>query len=249
MTREFRVLAVIPARGGSKGLPRKNIRPLAGIPLIAHSIRAAQMTKSINRCIVSTDSDEIAAVSRAYGGDVPFIRPAELAMDDTPMAPVLRHALAAVEEAEESRYDYFVLLEPTSPIRSPEAIDRAVSALTVNPHLDGIVSVSEPHFQPSWVGVRQVARGNHLERFYPNGAGVTRRQDVQRYLRINGNYYVWRTEFIRRLSTSWFDEGHHGMEEIPEEQALSIDTESEFRLAEVLLAAGFYELPWLKEGL
>src|SRR6476659_10209617 len=115
-----RVLAVVPARGGSKGLPGKNIRPLAGLPLLAHSLRAAALVPSVTRCIVSTDSPEIAAVARGAGGDVPFDRPTELAADETPMAPVLRHALAFVEEHEGAAYDYLLLLDPTSPVRRPD---------------------------------------------------------------------------------------------------------------------------------
>src|SRR5215218_3886475 len=94
------ILAIIPARGGSKGLPGKNIRPLAGLPLIAHSLRLAAMCPEITRCVVSTDDPAIADVARAHGGDVPFIRPRELAGDDTPMMPVLQHALSEVERAE-----------------------------------------------------------------------------------------------------------------------------------------------------
>ena len=97
------MLAIIPARGGSRGLPGKNIRPLVGLPLIVHSLRLAALCLEIDRCIVTTDSDEIAAVAKAYGGDVPFMRPAELARDDTPMMPVLRHALLEIERAEGRR--------------------------------------------------------------------------------------------------------------------------------------------------
>lgn len=93
------VLAVIPARGGSKGLPGKNIRPFAGLPLIAHSILLAKMCPEIDRCVVSTDSEEIAQVARRFEAEVPFLRPGELARDGTPMWPVLRHALEAVETA------------------------------------------------------------------------------------------------------------------------------------------------------
>src|SRR4051812_27480707 len=104
-----RVLAVIPARGGSSGLPGKNIRSFAGLPLIAHSIRCAAMCPRITRTIVSTDSEEIAAVARAHGGDAPFLRPAELAGGDTPMWPVLKHALEQVELDERQPYDFLAL--------------------------------------------------------------------------------------------------------------------------------------------
>lgn len=248
MDRSPRVLAVIPARGGSKGLPGKNIRALAGLPLIAHSIAAARMVPEITRCVVSTDSPEIAEVARAHGGDVPFIRPAELAQDDTPMAPVLRHALTTVEAEECSQYDLLLLIDPTSPARDPRQISAAIAQLVGSPGLDGVISVSQPTFNPTWVGVKPTASDSSvLERYYPVGTGITRRQDAERYLRINGNFYVWRRSFILRLEDSWFDEGRHGMLEIPERQAFAIDYEYEFELLDVLVAQGFIRLPWLDD--
>ena len=105
------VLAVIPARGGSKGLPGKNLRPIAGLPLIGHALRCAQSVPQLARTIVSTDSEEIAAAARALGGDVPFLRPAELARDDSPTMAVLQHALRFVEAQEGRRYGALLLLE------------------------------------------------------------------------------------------------------------------------------------------
>lgn len=243
MTGAPRVLAVIPARGGSKGLPGKNIRPLAGLPLIVHSIKAAALLPIVTRCIVSTDSEEIAKIARAYSGDVPFMRPGDLARDDTPMAPVLTHALTAIEQQEGTVYDAVLLLDPTSPIRVPQQIRDAAQMLFSDDTLDGVISVSEPTFNPSWVGVHASASGA-LERYDPRTNGVTRRQDAPRYLRINGNFYIWKSEFIRRLEVSWFDEGKHAGMEIPESQAFAIDYEYEFHLIEALLAAKFVRLPW-----
>jgi N-acylneuraminate cytidylyltransferase len=240
-----RILGVVPARGGSKGLPGKNIRLLAGLPLIVHSLRAAALSPAVTRCVVTTDSEEIAEVARAHGGDVPFLRPAPLAADDTPMAPVVRHALEAVERAEGRRYDAVLLLDPTSPARVPAQFDEASRRLTADPSLDGVVSVSEPTFNPVWVGVRSSEESGRLARFFDSGTGVTRRQDVPRFLRINGNFYLWRADFVRRLEASWFDEGRHAGLEIPEAQAFSIDDEYEFRLIEALVEAGLIELPWL----
>lgn len=245
MTLPPRLLAVIPARGGSKGLPGKNTRPLCGMPLICHAVKAAAMTKGISKAIVSTDSEEIAEIARACGADVPFLRPSELAHDDTPMAPVLTHALAAVEEMEGQTYDAVILLDPTSPARRPDQLVAAAERLWADPSLDGVISVSEPTFRPSWVGVRFDGDSDVLERFYAEGTNITRRQDTERYLRINGNFYVWRAEYVRRLENSWFDEGVHAGFEIPESQAFSIDDEYEFRLVEALVGAGLVTLPWM----
>ena len=241
-----RVLAVVPARGGSKGLPGKNVRVIAGLPLIAHSLRAAESMRTVTRCVVSTDDEQIARVAREHGGDVPWLRPAELATDATPMAPVLRHALAAVEEEEGTPYDALVLLDPTSPARVPAEVDAAVEQL-LGSDLDGVVSVSEPSFNPTWVGVKPSAEDpDVLSRYYTEGVGITRRQDAERYLRINGNFYVWRREFVLRMRDSWFDEGRHGMVEIPEAQAFAIDYEYEFELLQALVDRGFVTLPWLE---
>ena len=242
-----RVLAVIPARGGSKGLPGKNTRRLFGLPLIVHSIRAAELTPAITRCVVSTDSEQIAAVARSFGGEAPFLRPAELAGDDAPMAPVVRHALEWCEADEGVPYDAVLLLDPTSPARVPEQLTEATRRLDLHPELDGVISVSEPTFNPVWVGVRPSGSPDGaLRRFFDSGTGITRRQDADRFLRINGNFYLWRSDFVRRLETSWFDEGTHAGAEIPESQAFSIDDDYEFRLIEALIVAGIIRLPWIE---
>jgi len=125
----MRVLGIIPARGGSKGVPRKNLYPLAGTPLIAYSITSAQQAHSLDRFIVSTDDPEIASVARAYGAEVPFMRPAALAQDDTPDLPVFQHCLWWLGEHERYRPDMIVHLRPTQPLRRPSDIDAVVRLL------------------------------------------------------------------------------------------------------------------------
>ncbi|HKC26719.1 MAG TPA: acylneuraminate cytidylyltransferase family protein [Jatrophihabitans sp.] len=241
---KVKVLGIVPARGGSKGLPGKNIRPLAGVPLLGHSLRAAGLVPAITRCVVTTDAEQIADVARSLGADVPFVRPAELAADDTPMAPVLRHALAQVEAEEATPYDYVVLLDPTSPVREPADVTAALGQLAERPDWDGVVSVSAPTFHPVWVGVRGAPNDPAtLQRYFADGVGVTRRQQLGRYLRVNGNFYVWRAAFVRRLQSSWMDEGVHGIFEIPESRAFSIDDAYEFALVEALVTQGFLTLP------
>lgn len=248
-TSQPRVLAVIPARGGSKGLPGKNIRPLLGKPLLAHTVTLASMLGSNVRCIVSTDDPEIAAVAVAAGAEVPFLRPAALANDTAPMSVVLKHALSEMEILEGMKYDMVLLLDPTSPTRTPDVVDSAIMTLSANADLDGVVAVSEPFFNPTWVGVKPVVEGGlELERYSPEGTGVVRRQDVSRFMRINGSFYVWRSGFIRRLEKSWFDEGRHGYVEIPETHAFSIDDEKEFRLVEAVVSAGLAPLPGYSPG-
>lgn len=135
------VLAIVPARGGSKGIPRKNVKLFAGHPLIAYSIAAAQQSQRVTRVIVSTDDEEIAAVAREYGAETPFLRPAEFAQDRTLDLPVFQHALKWLAEHEGYRPEVVVQLRPTSPVRPPDLVDQAVEALLDNPQADSVRGV------------------------------------------------------------------------------------------------------------
>lgn len=141
MVKRPEVLAIIPARGGSKGIPHKNIKNFAGHPLIAYSIIAARQAESITRVIVSTDDPEIADAARAYGAEVPFIRPDELAQDNTPDLPVFQHALAWLIANEAYSPDVVVQLRPTSPVRPVGLVDEAVRLLLDNPEADSVRGV------------------------------------------------------------------------------------------------------------
>lgn len=233
-------LAVVPARGGSKGLPGKNVRPLAGLPLLEHSLRLARLCPEVARTVVSTDSEEIAAVAREAGSEV-LERPAELARDDTPMLPVLRHALAELDP-EGQRYERLLLLDPTSPGRLPEDVARAHELLGADPEADGVVAVSEPPFNPIWHAV--VERDGYLEQLVEGGGRYARRQDVPRVLRINAALYLFRASFLRAPRETWLD-GRHLALEIPDLRAFHIDTEDDFRLCELVVESGLVELPWL----
>ena len=135
------VLAIIPARGGSKGIPRKNIRDFAGYPLIAYSIAAGLQAKSVTRVIVSTDDEEIAEVARQWGADTPFLRPAEYAQDNSTDLPLFQHALKWLAEREDYRPEVVVQLRPTSPLRPHDCVDRAVSTLLAHPDADSVRGV------------------------------------------------------------------------------------------------------------
>jgi CMP-N,N'-diacetyllegionaminic acid synthase len=235
-------LAVIPARGGSKGLPGKNIRPLAGLPLLVHSLRCAQLVKRLSACVVSTDSEEIARIAREHGGQVPFMRPAELARDDSPTMPVLKHALTAMEATEGHCYASVLLLEPTSPGRLPEDIERAFETLEGDEALDGVVGCSQPSFNPFYVGV--VERAGLVVPAFDISQKYVRRQDVPEFLRINGSLYLWRRDFVLNSPPTWLD-GRHRALRLPEQRAFSIDDRLEFEQAELFIKAGFVKLPWL----
>ncbi len=142
------VLALIPARGGSKSIPRKNIQPFAGQPLIAYSIAAGLAAETVTRVIVSTDDQEIAAVARRYGAETPFLRPAEFSLDNTPDLPVFQHALRWLAEHEGYRPEIVVQLRPTSPFRRVRHIDEAVYCLTDRPEADAVRAVCIPFQNP-----------------------------------------------------------------------------------------------------
>lgn len=247
MNADTRLLAVIPARGGSKGLPGKNLKPFVGLPLIAHSILLAKMCPEITRAIVSTDAPEIADVARSIGGDVPFLRPAALAQDDSPLWLVLQHALDWVQQHEGRSYDLLLLLDPTSPAREPADISGALARLRAHPEADGVIGVSQPDFHPIWHCV--VERDGWMVDLHPEGGRYTRRQDLPVVYRINGSLYLWRSGFVRRQAEhTWRAQGKHLMHEIPETRAMSIDTADEFDRAEALIKAGLITLPWLNES-
>lgn len=228
------ILAVIPARGGSKGLPGKNTRLLGGLPLIGHAIKFAKACSAIDTTIVSTDSSEIAEVAKSSGGDVPFLRSAELARDDTPMWPVLQHALREMESRSGKRFGSLLLLDVTSPGRLPEDVAAAIDALAEKADADGVVGVSEYEHSPYWYGV--VSRDGWMEDLFPEAKAITRRQDVPPVYAINGMIYLWRRNFV--LEYENWREGKMLALPLPRERAVNIDTIEDFELAEFLLAKG-----------
>lgn len=147
-TAQTEVLALIPARGGSKSIPLKNIRPFAGHPLIAYSIAAGLASEKVTRVIVSTDDDEIADIARQFGAQIPFIRPAEFSQDDTPDLPVFQHALDWLAEHENYQPEIIVQLRPTSPFRRVLHIDQAVNRLIEQPDADAVRTVCVPFQNP-----------------------------------------------------------------------------------------------------
>ncbi len=153
-----KILAIIPARGGSKGLPGKNIKPLLGKPLLVWTLEQAKKSRYLDRVFLSTDSAEIAEVGKMNGADVPFFRPAELATDNSPTSGAILHAIDNFEQRGET-YDYVVLLEPTSPLRKTDDIDNAISALINASDMDSLVSVGEVHMEHPMIIKRVDDRG------------------------------------------------------------------------------------------
>jgi CMP-N-acetylneuraminic acid synthetase len=188
------ILALIPARSGSKGVPGKNLRPLAGRTLIEYAARAARESGVVDRAVLSTDAEDIAAEGRRAGLDVPFLRPAELARDDTPMKPVIEHALETLA-SRGFEPEIVLLLQPTSPMRMPEHVRSAVRMLRTS-NADSVVSVVElpRHLSPDYV---MRVEGGLLEPFLPQGASVTRRQDARPAYVRDGTVYAFWTRTLR----------------------------------------------------
>lgn len=230
------VLAIVPARGGSKGLPGKNLRTLAGRTLLEHAIRFAHACEAVGQVVVSTDSEEIAGAARAAGAGVPFLRPRELARDETPMWPVLVHALEQVDTA--GGWEFLLLIDPTTPVRSPADVADALERLRADANADGIVSVAEPGFNVVWQAV--VEKDGYMEHLVGEGARFTRRQDAPAAHYIDGSFYLWRAAFVRGGADSWFD-GRTLLHTV--RSCGSIDTAEELQRLEALVGCGAAVLP------
>lgn len=225
----MKILYLIPARGGSKGVPGKNIKELGGMPLIAHSIGHALAVAPAEDVVVSTDSEEIKSVAEKYGANVPFLRPEALATDTAGSREVMLHAVDFF--AREGReYDTIVLLQPTSPLRDPQDIERAVE-LFKERRPDMVVSVSEaasnPYynaFEPDKEGYLKISKGK---------GGITRRQDAPKVWEFNGAIYVIDVAALRERKLAQFER----ILPYPTspETSQDIDTEIDFLICEKLL--------------
>jgi CMP-N,N'-diacetyllegionaminic acid synthase len=221
------VVGLVTARGGSKRLPRKNVLPLAGKPMIAWTIEAARESGVLRRVIVSTEDDEIARVSREYGADVPFIRPMELALDDSDHVDVVNHALGWLEEQEGVHPDYVMLLQPTSPLRTAADIDACV-ALARQTDAPAVVSVSAMRPHP-YLAMRLGDDGT-LERVIAVDAG---REAWPPLVAPNGAVYLNRVASLRADRT-FVPSGTLGYV-MPSERSLDIDTLWDLSLADAAL--------------
>ncbi len=224
--------AFVFARGGSKGLPGKNIRPLAGKPLIGWAIEQALAVDQITRVIVSTDSDEIAAVARAYGAEVPFMRPAHLSGDHAPEMLAWRHALEFLENTEGGMPDPFISISATAPMRLPEDINACIRAYETGT-ADVVLSVTEAHRSPWFNMVRREGDNFVLVNDDGKGGRVTRRQDAPEVFDITTVAYVVRPEYILEYSDLF--SGRTTAVTIPVDRSIDIDTIHDFEIAEFIM--------------
>jgi N-acylneuraminate cytidylyltransferase len=237
-------LGLIPARGGSKGIPRKNVRPLAGRPLIDYTFSAARASRLLTRVVLSTDDREIAALGEQAGIEVPFLRPAELAADDTPMLPVVEHALEALERGEGYRPDALVLLQPTAPLRTARHIDESIELLASTP-VDAVVSVTAVpgHCHLRWQLIIEDGRLRSVTG-EPLAALAARRQDLGPTYTRNGAVYAFRTTALREHG-SIYGAAAAAYVMAPEE-SLNLDTEDDWKLGTFLISGGNQECPHLR---
>ncbi len=194
-----KILALIPARGGSKGIPKKNIIDVGGLPLIAHSIKSAKKSKLINKVVVSTDSEEIAKIAKKYGVEAPFLRPTRIASDRSPIIDTILHALDWLESHGE-KFDAVALLEPTSPLRKDNDIDNAIKILMKNYNkTDAVVSVGKVHLEHPLV--MKIIDKNFLKPFLPQGRKIHQRQQLSRVYFPYGVIYLCKTSVLKKQKT------------------------------------------------
>jgi N-acylneuraminate cytidylyltransferase len=219
------VLGVILARGGSKGLPRKNVRDLGGKPLIAWTIETGHESQHLDRLILSSDDEEIMAVAEEYGCEVPFERPDDLAQDDTSSMDALLHAMKQVED-----HDYVVLLQPTSPLRTAEDIDATITRCNENA-APACVTVTETDKPPQWMYT--LGDEHRLEPVMDRDEAVKRRQEAQTTYVLNGAVYVARSDWLRERESFLADQTVASP--MPPERSADVDTALDLAWCEMMI--------------
>lgn len=223
------VLAIVPARGGSKGLPGKNVMPVGGKPLIAWTIAAAKASQHIDRVILSSEDPAIIDAARAAGCEVPFVRPAELASDEARVEDAVLHALDSIAE----QYDLLVLLQPTSPLRRGEDIDGCLAAY-LNRRAGSAMSVCEPSKSPYWMF--RMDDEDRLDRLLPLPEGGHRRQNLPSVYAPNGAVYVIGVETFRKTRAFVTDDTVGYV--MPVDRSIDIDTPMDMALFKSVVADG-----------
>lgn len=229
----MKVVALICARGGSLGVPGKNLRLLAGRPLIAWAIASARAVSRVSRVIVSTDSIAIADASRDAGADVPFMRPAELALDTSAEWPVWQHALTYLQQSDGRYPDALLVVPATAPLRAVGDLDRCLDAFARD-DADTVITVTDAHRSPYFNMVTTTGDGT-AQLVIPPPAAVTRRQDAPPTFDMTTVAYVARPSFV--MQARGLFEGRVRAVHVPLERALDIDTLLDFQIAEWTIAA------------
>jgi len=233
MIRGERVVALVPARGGSKTVPNKNVRPLDGKPLVAWPIDVAAATDAVDRVIVSTDDERIGATAREFGAEV-FDRPPELARDDSLVVETIRHTVDELADRGEAAR-YVTLLEPTSPLRTPRDVDRCLDRLAGDPDIDSVATFTEAEINPHRIW--RLDDDGPPEPFVDGADPWQPRQSLPEAYQLNGAVYAFDVDAVSEEGASLLF-GTPGAVVMPPERSVDIDTEVDFALAEALLEAG-----------
>ncbi len=223
------IIATICARGGSRGIPKKNIRLIAGKPLIVYTIEVARKCPLINRIIVSTDDAEIARIASEAGAEVPFSRPKELALENAAKLPVIRHAVGFLESQEGYKVDIIVDLDPTSPLRTENDIAACIRMVSAG-DADNVISVTEAHKSPYFNMVEVVdGKVRLVKEVTPP---ITRRQDAPKVYDLNASIYVWKRDALMNNATLYLEKT--AIYVMPA-WAIDIDNETDFEFVEFLM--------------
>jgi len=225
MYKDKTFLAIIPARGGSKRLPKKNILDLNGKPLIAHTIEASLKSRYIDKVVVSSDSEEILNISKKFGADI-IKRPNELADDTSTTFDAIEHTINNLK-----KYDYIILLQPTSPLRNNIHIDEACELLE-NKRADAIVSVCEMEHSPLWSNT--LDKNLSMDNFLKDEIINKRSQDLEKYYRLNGAIYIIDTDKLLENKSFILKENIYAYK-MDRDSSIDIDEEIDFKMAEVLI--------------
>lgn len=227
MYKEKKILGIITARGGSKGIPRKNIKLLQGKPLIAYTIQAVAASQYLTRCIVSTDDEEITTVARDFGADIPFMRPAGLAEDNSTSLEVVQHALKTLKDTVHEAYDYVMILQPTSPFRSAGDIDACIQKI-VDTDADSVMSMVEL-VDFSLKKLKKIQDDIIVPAIADEGAESSRRQDIEKLYKRNCAIYLTKTEYLMNGDLFGAVSRPYIM---PEERSVDINKPADFEIAE-----------------
>jgi N,N'-diacetyl-8-epilegionaminate cytidylyltransferase len=228
---DFKAICFIFARGGSKGLPGKNIKVLGGKPLIAYSIDIARKNPRLESVIVSTDDPAIAEVARAYGAEVPFMRPSEMATDTAPEWQAWRHAVKWYQR-ERGEFDIFLSLPATSPFRSQEDVDACLDLLAQDPNADGVITVRDAERSP-YFNMVTLNDSGYAKLIIPHTGNIVRRQDAPEVFDVTTIAYAVRPAYI--LNGERLFDGRLRMVRVPSERALDIDTPYDFMIAQAIV--------------
>jgi len=231
----MKILGTVCARGGSKGVKNKNIRDLAGKPLIAYTIEYFKKWKKTNRLICSTDSEKIAEIAKTYGAEIPYIRPSELATDDTPKLKVIQHVLKFCEQQDKTKYDVIVDLDPTAPLRKQKYLEDAFKKF-MESDANNLYSVCKARKNPYFNMVEIDEKGYaHLCK----QSSVIRRQDAKTVYEMNASIYIYKRDFLLNAKTVQSDKTI--IYEMPEISSIDIDSELDFTFIEFLLKSGVFK--------